>query len=176
MNILTLTPKNLTKSPKHAARGVAQSPYPIYSHGKAYLSKQLPWCAAGDPRLASGRFRAARAFFHPPFGRFSHLPHHPCESVRVNEYERNSFPTQNVTIKLRQHKSTPAQQIPGHKKSGNVPAQNSNPRPSACKADVQTITPPAPRGYTAVKLMYLWIKLGVHGEHYKHHNTLDTDT
>ena len=35
----------------------------------------------------------------------------------INEYERNSFPTQNVTIKLRQHKSTPAQQIPRQKKS-----------------------------------------------------------
>ena len=44
-------------SPKHAARGVEQSPYPIYSHGKAYLSKQLLWCAAGDPCLARGRSR-----------------------------------------------------------------------------------------------------------------------
>ena len=44
-------------SPKHAASGVAQSPYPIYSHGKACLSKQLPWRAAGDPRLACGRSR-----------------------------------------------------------------------------------------------------------------------
>ena len=34
-------------SPKHAERGVAQSTYPIYSHGKAGLSKQLPWRAAG---------------------------------------------------------------------------------------------------------------------------------
>ena len=42
-------------SPKHAARGVAQSPYPIYRHGKACLSKQPPWLAE-------------RAFFlHPPF-------------------------------------------------------------------------------------------------------------
>ena len=44
-------------SPKHAARGVAQSPYPIYRHGKACLSKQPPWRAAGDPRLAHGRSR-----------------------------------------------------------------------------------------------------------------------
>ena len=29
-------------SPKHAAHGVAQSPYPIYRHRKACLSKQLP--------------------------------------------------------------------------------------------------------------------------------------
>ena len=45
-------------SPKHAARGVAQSPYPIYRHGKACLSKQPPWRAAGDPRLARGRSHA----------------------------------------------------------------------------------------------------------------------
>ena len=44
-------------SPKHAARGVAQSPYPIYRHGKACLSKQPPWRAAGDPRLARSRSR-----------------------------------------------------------------------------------------------------------------------
>ena len=44
-------------SPKHAARGVAQSPYPTYRHGKACLSKQPPWRAAGDPRLARGRSR-----------------------------------------------------------------------------------------------------------------------
>ena len=63
-------------SPKHAARGVAQSPYPIYRHGKACLSKQPPWRAAGDPRLARGRSRvrapgpagALRALF------FSTLP------------------------------------------------------------------------------------------------------
>ena len=68
-------------SPKHTAHGVAQSPYPIYRHGKACLSKQPPWRAAGDPRLARGRSRvrapgsspgsgghAAHAFFlHPPF-------------------------------------------------------------------------------------------------------------
>ena len=63
-------------SPKHAARGVAQSPYPIYRHRKACLSKQPPWRAAGDPRLARGRSRvrapgpagALRALF------FSTLP------------------------------------------------------------------------------------------------------
>ena len=44
-------------SPKHAARGIAQSPYPTYRHGKACLSKQPPWRAAGDPRLARGRSR-----------------------------------------------------------------------------------------------------------------------
>ena len=42
-------------SPKHAAHGVAQSTYPICRHGKACLSKQPPWRAAGDPRLAHGR-------------------------------------------------------------------------------------------------------------------------
>ena len=63
-------------SPKHAAHGVAQSTYPIYRHGKACLSKQPPWRAAGDPRLARGRSQvrapgpagALRAFFlYPPF-------------------------------------------------------------------------------------------------------------
>ena len=44
-------------SPKYATRGVAQSPYPIYRHGKACLSKQPPWRAAGDPPLARGRSR-----------------------------------------------------------------------------------------------------------------------
>ena len=63
-------------SPKHAARGIAQSPYLTYRHGKACLSKQPPWRAAGDPRLARGRSRvrapgpagALRALF------FSTLP------------------------------------------------------------------------------------------------------
>ena len=61
-------------SPKHAAHGVAQSTYPNYRHGKACLSKQPPWRAAGDPRLAPGRSRvqalgpagALRALFSPP--------------------------------------------------------------------------------------------------------------
>ena len=38
-----------------AVRGVVQSPYPPYSHGMAHLPKQIPWRAAGDPRLARGR-------------------------------------------------------------------------------------------------------------------------
>ena len=85
-------------SPKHAARGVVQSPYPIYSHGNAYLSKQLLLRAAEDPRLAHDRswvrapapVGALCALFSLPslpssLGRqyFSHLPYHPCESVRV---------------------------------------------------------------------------------------------
>ena len=61
-------------SPKHAAHGVAQSTYPNYRHGKACLSKQPPWRAAGDPRLARSRSRvrapgpagALRALFFPP--------------------------------------------------------------------------------------------------------------
>ena len=38
----TIKPYNISQklSPKHAARGVAQSPYPIYRYGKACLSKQ----------------------------------------------------------------------------------------------------------------------------------------
>ena len=64
-------------SPKHAAHGVAQSIYPIYRHGKACLSKQPPWRAAGDPSPSTRQVpgsspgsggRAACAFFlHPPF-------------------------------------------------------------------------------------------------------------
>ena len=54
-------------SPKHAARGVAQSPNPIYRHGKVCLSKQPPWRAAGGPRLAHGRSRCVCFFLHPPF-------------------------------------------------------------------------------------------------------------
>ena len=60
-------------SPKQAAHGVVQSPYPIYRHGKACLSKQPPWRASLDPRLARGRSRvwapgpagALRTFFSP---------------------------------------------------------------------------------------------------------------
>ena len=53
-------------------RGVVQLPNPIYSHGKAYLSKQLPWCAAGDTRLARSRSRIQALapvgmLLHPPF-------------------------------------------------------------------------------------------------------------
>ena len=63
-------------SPKHAGCGVAQSPYPTYRHGKACLSKQPPWRAAGDTRLSRGRSRVralgpaggcACFFLHPPF-------------------------------------------------------------------------------------------------------------
>ena len=51
-----------------------QSTYPTYRHGKACLSKQPPWRAAGDPRLARGRSRvrtlgpagALRVLFSPP--------------------------------------------------------------------------------------------------------------
>ena len=85
-------------TPKHAARGVTQSPYPIYRHGKACLSKQPPWCAAGDPPLACGRSRvrapgpagALLALFFSTLTSFllreivfSHLPHQTHESVRV---------------------------------------------------------------------------------------------
>ena len=88
-------------SPKHATRGVAQSPYPIYRHGKASLSEQPPWRAAGDPRLARGRSlvsstgpggRAARAFFlHPPFlppsgdSFFRTFPTQPTVRLGLNE-------------------------------------------------------------------------------------------
>ena len=45
------------QSQKHTAGGVAQSPYSIYRHGKACLSKHHQGRAAGDPRLARGRSR-----------------------------------------------------------------------------------------------------------------------
>ena len=66
-----------------------------YSQGKAYLSKQLLWCPAGDPHLACPmgmcpppRARCMHFFLHPPFlppsgDSFLLLSHHPCESVRV---------------------------------------------------------------------------------------------
>ena len=74
--------------------------YAITLHNLYYLSKQLPWRAAGDPRLARGRSRVwaqtpagvlCAFFLHPPFlppseEFFLHLPHHPRESVRVNRY------------------------------------------------------------------------------------------
>ena len=98
--LLTLTLLDLTKivqklSPKHAARGVAQSPYPTYRHGKAGLSKQPPWRAAGDPRLPRGRSRVRApgpaGAAHPLFFStlpsfllreivFSHLPHLPQQT------------------------------------------------------------------------------------------------
>ena len=37
-----------------------------------------------------------------------------------------------------------AQQMPRQKKSGNVPARDSNPRSSTYKAGAQTVRPPAP--------------------------------
>ena len=83
-------------SPKHAARGIAQSPYPTYTHGKACLPEQPPWRAAGDPRLARGRSRvrapgpvgALRVLFFSTLPSFllreivffSHLPHQTCET------------------------------------------------------------------------------------------------
>ena len=84
-------------SPKHAAHGVAQSTYPIYTYGKACLSQRPSWSAAGDPRLARGRSQVRapvpagtlRGLFSPPslpsfFGRvFLHIPHQPRKSVRV---------------------------------------------------------------------------------------------
>ena len=45
--------KNYIQNTQH----MVQLPYPIYRHGKACLSKQPPWRAAGDPRLARGRSR-----------------------------------------------------------------------------------------------------------------------
>ena len=108
---LTLTPKNLTRSyknltkssPKHGACGVAQSPYPIYSHGKAYLSKQLPWRAAGDPCLARSRSRVRapspagplHALFSP-----TSLPSSFRESVRVKQKVMYTFLSKLLGLSL----------------------------------------------------------------------------
>ena len=107
---ITLTLKKSYKilqklSPKHAACGVVQSPYPIYRHGKASLSEQPPWRAAGDPRLARGRSRVRAP---GPGGRaacnfFSTLP-----SFLLREIFFRTFPTQPAgTLGLRIKLSLP---------------------------------------------------------------------
>ena len=93
-------------SPKHAAHGVAQSTYPNYRHGKACLSEQPPWRAAGDPRLARGRSRvrapgpagALRALFFlpPPFlspsgdSFFRTFPTSPAKVLGLYMFQSNS--------------------------------------------------------------------------------------
>ena len=83
-------------SPKHVARGVVQSLYPIYSQGKPCLSEQLQWRAAADPRLARGKSwvrapapaGALRALF------FSTLPSFLlCEIVFFR-----TFPTHSIKV------------------------------------------------------------------------------
>ena len=79
-------------SPKHTAHGVVQSTYPICRHGKACLSKQPPWRAAGDPRLARGRSRVRapgplRVLF------FSTLP-----SFLLPEIVFRTFPTNPAKV------------------------------------------------------------------------------
>ena len=49
------------------------------------------------------------------------------------------FQPRVLQLNLENIKLTPAQQIPWQKKSGNVLEQESNPRPSACKTNAQTI-------------------------------------
>ena len=66
------------------------SPYHIYKHGKAYLSEQPPWRAAGDPRLARSMSRvrapgptdALRALFFSTFPSFL-LRTFPTKPVKV---------------------------------------------------------------------------------------------
>ena len=100
---ITKPHKNYLQNMQHVV--LRNRPYPIYRHGKACLSKQPLWCAAGDPRLARGRswVRApgpagalhALFFFStlPSFLLreivFLHLPHQTHESVRVNQIEKN---------------------------------------------------------------------------------------
>ena len=62
----------------------------------------------------------------------------------VNEYERNSFQPRMLQLNLDNTNRLPHSKYPDRKKSGNVLVHDSNPQPSACKADTQTIRPPAP--------------------------------
>ena len=89
---------------------------------------------------------------------------------------RNNVPTQSVTIKLRQHKLTPAQQIPRQKKSGNTPARD------LTHNFLYTVHgrrldqfghrfPRINRSVTSVLMNKLRRSWG----QYKHNNTLDTD-
>ena len=100
LNMLCYNPSSIRSykivqklSPKHVARGVAQSPYLTYRHEKACLSKQPPWRAAGDPCLACDRSwvrapgpaGALRALFFSTLPSFllreivfSHFPHQTC--------------------------------------------------------------------------------------------------
>ena len=80
-------------SPKQAAHGVAQSPYPIYRHRKACLSKQPPWRAAGDPRLARSRSRV-RAM--GPVGVLRALFFYTLPSFLLREKFFRTFPTKPV--------------------------------------------------------------------------------
>ena len=93
--------------------------------------------------------------------------------------KRNSFPTQSVSSKFRQQQPTSSQQIPWQKKwemcwhrtgTHDLLRVRQTPKPLGHRLKK--------RIYTAVKLMYmyLWIKLGGHEEHYKHHSTLDMHT
>ena len=50
----------------------------------------------------------------------------------IYEYERNSFPTQSVTIELRQHESTPAQQIPQSKQKKIGECAGAETEPMTC--------------------------------------------
>ena len=67
--------------------------------------------------------------------------------------EGTAFQPRVLQLNLyRQHRSTPAQQIPQKKKIEEYASAGIDPPPSACKADAQTPRPPAPE------------KLGVKGE------------
>ena len=80
-------------SPKHTAHGVAQSPYPIYRHGKACLSKQPPLvCSPGhspstrqvpDSSPGPRRVRCARFFFLLPPSGDSFIRTFPTKPTKV---------------------------------------------------------------------------------------------
>ena len=82
-------------SPKHVAHGVEQSTYPNYRHGKACLSKQPPWRAAWDPRLACGRSRVRAP---GPAGALRALFFSPLPSVLLPDSCFRTFPTNPAKV------------------------------------------------------------------------------
>ena len=84
-------------SPKHAAHGVVQSTYPIFRHGKDCLSKQPPWRAAGDPRLARGRSRFEPQAWRARCVRFFSPPSLPSFFLREIVFFR-TFPTNPTKV------------------------------------------------------------------------------
>ena len=88
--------------------------------------------------------------------------------------EGTVFQPRELQFNLDNINRLPTQQMARQKKIFNVPVRESNPRPVQGRRPNHKAT--GSHGYTTVQLMYLWIKLGGHWDHYKDHNTLDTDT
>ena len=79
-----------------------------------------------------------------------------CVNLLSCSYERsNSFPTQNVTFKLTQHKLTPTQQIPPQKKIGECTGAGIKPTTFCVQGRRPNHLATSSHGYTRVYLMYL---------------------